>query len=358
MSVHFSAGFRADAPVAGIRFGAGARTETGFEVKSLGCARAVVLATPDQRAQAEELAESMGKLAVGVIATAAMHTPVDVSEAAVEECRTLGVDCLVAMGGGSSIGLGKAIALRTDLPVIAVPTTYAGSEATPVIGQSEGGRKTALTDVRVQPQRIVYDPELVATLPVGLSVTSGLNAVAHAAEALYARDRNPLATSLAIAGIRLFAVGLPKVIDNPADLEARGDTLMGAWHCGAVLGQVGMALHHKLCHVLGGTFGLPHAAVHAIVLPHAIAYNEVAVPNLLAPLAEVLGAEKAGQGLFDLSARLGAPQALTEIGFGEDEIEQAVTQALQNSYWNPRELTASGLTALLRDAVTGRRPQS
>ncbi|MEM8823360.1 MAG: maleylacetate reductase, partial [Pseudomonadota bacterium] len=280
----FTVGFRSDAPVVQIRFGPGARHGVAEEVESLGAKRALVLSTPEQREAAETVAEALGDRSAGVFAGAVMHTPVEVSDAAAAHAREVGADCTVAIGGGSTIGLGKAITLRTDLPQIAIPTTYAGSEATPVIGQSQDGKKTTQTAPKVQPVRIIYDPELVATLPPAMTVTSGLNAIAHAAEALYARDRNPLATSLALSGIRLFVSSLPKVMDEPSNLQARADTLFGAWHCGAVLAQVGMALHHKLCHTLGGSFDLPHAPTHAIVLPHAVAYNEAAVPDQLAPL--------------------------------------------------------------------------
>jgi maleylacetate reductase len=170
-----------------------------------------------------------------------------------------------------------------------VPTTYAGSEATPILGQTEGQVKTTLSDPRVQPEVILYDAELVASLPVPMTVTSALYAIAHAAEGLYAQDRNPLSSALAVEGMRAFAEALPRVIAAPGDLTARGEALYGAWLCGTVLGQVGMALHHKLCHTLGGSFGLPHAETHAVILPHAIAYNEAAVPDLLAPLRRSAG---------------------------------------------------------------------
>src|SRR5687767_1021815 len=215
-----------------------------------------------------------GTLCVGTFGSAAMHTPVEVSEAALAEARRLGADAVVSLGGGSTIGLGKAIALRADLPQVAVPTTYAGSEATPILGETQGGRKTTQRNPKLLPVVIVYDVELTLTLPAALSVASGLNAIAHAIEARYARERNPMTSLLALTGIRALVTALPGIVADPNDREARSDALYGAWACGTCLAHASMALHHKICHVLGGTFGLPHAETHAIVLAHAVAYNE------------------------------------------------------------------------------------
>jgi maleylacetate reductase len=286
-----------------------------------------------------------------------MHTPVDVTRDALEHAQSIGADSIVAVGGGSTIGLGKAIALQTGLPQIAVPTTYAGSEATPILGQTAEGVKTTLTDPEILPDIILYDPELVATLPAAMTVTSALNAVAHAVEALYARDRRTETTKLAQEGIQAFATGLPKVVKNPLDLEARQQTLQGAWSCGTVLGQVGMALHHKLCHTLGGSLDLPHAETHAIILPHAIAYNERDIPELLAPVAEILNGADASQALWDFSKNLGAPMALQDLGVNENDLERVVEIALCNPYWNPREIDAEGLKGLLLRALYGERPR-
>ena len=198
------------------------------------------------------------------------------------------VDCLVALGGGSTTGLGKAIAYRTDLPQIVIPTSYAGSEVTPILGQTQDGKKTTLKSSRVLPEVVLYDPELSRGLPVLMSVTSGINAVAHAAEALYAQDRNPISSLIAVEGIKALTNALPKIVENPSDMSARSAARYGTWLCGSVLGDVGMALHHKLCHTLGGAFGLPHAETHTVVLPHAIAFNTAEVPELLAPIGAAL----------------------------------------------------------------------
>ncbi|MEM8630050.1 MAG: maleylacetate reductase [Pseudomonadota bacterium] len=339
-------------------FGAGVRHKLGDELNALNCRRALVLSTPQQSDVAMDLAAGLNGHVAGIFSRAAMHTPVDVTEDALAHARDVGADCFVAIGGGSTTGLGKALALRTELPQIVVPTTYAGSEATPILGQTEDGVKTTLTDRRVMPDVILYDPELTISLPVAMTITSGLNAMAHAAEALYAQDRSEASTALAVEGLEAFQRALPKVLEDPSDVSAREDTLRGAYACGAVLGRVGMALHHKLCHTLGGSFDLPHAQTHAIILPHAIHYNEAAVPELLKPVADILGGQAAGQALWDFASDLGAPLALKDLGLEEADLDRATEIALKKPYWNPRDITADGIRALLQDAWAGQRPAS
>ncbi|MDF3834397.1 maleylacetate reductase, partial [Cupriavidus basilensis] len=249
-------------------FEAGGLARLPEEVEKLGARRALVLTTPEQRPLGERVAQALGARAAGVHDKAQMHVPMETAEAARAEAARLGADCCVAVGGGSTIGLGKAIALTSDLPIVAVPTTYAGSEMTPIYGLTDGGLKKTGRDLRVLPRTVIYDPELTLTLPAQLSACSGMNAMAHAVEALYAQDANPIISLMAEASIGALAVALPAVMDNPADLEARSGALYGAWLAGACLGSVGMALHHKLCHTLGGSFNLPHAQAHTIVLPY------------------------------------------------------------------------------------------
>jgi maleylacetate reductase len=339
-----------------VRFGVGASHKVADDVLALGCSRALILSTPQQVAAAMRTAEDLGPLAAGIFSKAAMHTPVEITVEALAHVAEVRADCVVAVGGGSTTGLGKAIALRTDLPQVVIPTTYAGSEATSILGQTEKGLKTTVTDDRVQPEVIIYDPSLVVGLPVPMTVTSALNAIAHAVEALYARDGNPLSSTLAMEGIRAFARALPQVVADPHDLTARGETLYGAWLCGTVLGQVGMALHHKLCHTLGGSFNLPHAETHAVILPHAVAYTEPAVPDLLAPVAQALGGATAGAALHAFSVRLGAPMALRDFGLKEADLDHATEIATRNPYWNPRPVDPVPLRALLQRAWAGEPP--
>lgn len=284
-----------------------------------------------------------------------MHTPVGVTEKAMMIVREREIDGVVSVGGGSTIGLGKAIALRTDLPQIVIPTTYAGSEMTPILGETRDGKKTTQSSAAILPEVVIYDVDLTLSLPVSLSGTSGINAIAHAVEALYARDRNPIVSLMAIEGISALFVALPRIAEAPSDLEARADALYGAWLCGSCLGAVGMALHHKLCHVLGGSFNLPHAETHTIVLPHALAYNSPAVPETIARLESVLGPDPA-LALYNLAKTVGAPQGLRELGMAEADIDVAVSQALANPYWNPRTLELGPLRNLIARAWAGEPP--
>lgn len=339
-----------------VRFGPGLRHSVREEVARLGCTHALVLSTPQQCDSAMQVAEALGDMAAGIFARAAMHTPVEISEEAVAHLNDVKADCVIAIGGGSTTGLAKAIALRTDVPQIVIPTTYAGSEATPILGQTENGIKTTLTDPKVQPETILYDPELVTSLPTAMTVTSALNAIAHAAEALYAENRTDHSTALAIDGMQHFADGLPAVLENPADVMAREKTLRGAYACGAVLGQVGMALHHKLCHTLGGSFDLPHADTHAIILPHAIHYNAQAVPGPLKPITDIFGGTAPGPALHAFATKMNAPLALQDLGVTQDNLDHAADLATQKPYPNPAPITRDGIRQLLQAAWTGTAP--
>lgn len=337
-------------------FGSGTLAQVADEVRGLGCSRAMVLSTDQQRHEAEALAERLGPLAAGVFAGAAMHTPADVTERARARAEASGADCLVSLGGGSTIGLGKAVALRTDLPQVAIPTTYAGSEATPILGETANGRKTTQRTMRVLPEVVIYDVDLTLTLPVALSMTSGMNAIAHAVEALYAREANPVTSALAEQGMAALAWALPRIATDPADPAARSRALFGAWACGTCLGSVGMSLHHKLCHVLGGSFGLPHAETHTVVLPHAAAYNAAAAPAAMVCIARALGAEDGPAGLFALARQLRAPASLRELGMTEAALDEAAELAVASPYPNPRPIERAALRALLDDAFHGRAP--
>ncbi|NTF33832.1 maleylacetate reductase [Rhizobium skierniewicense] len=337
-------------------FGRGTIGTLAQEAERLSVDRVLVLSTPEQAEQAEAIAAVLGQRFAGLYPKAQMHTPVDVTVDALRMVEHVGANALLSFGGGSTTGLGKAIAFRTDLPQIVVPTTYAGSEATPILGETEHGRKATKSDPRILPEVIVYDVDLTLTLPVAMSVTSGLNAVAHAVEALYAREGNPVISLLAEQGISAFARALPIIARQPDDPDARADALYGAWLCGLCLGSVGMALHHKLCHTLGGMFNLPHGPMHTSLLPHAVAYNAPAAPEAMRRVAGALGARDAAGGLFDLAEKLGASMALKSMGMPADGIDPAVEQAMANAYWNPRELEGEGLRRLLANAYEGRRP--
>jgi len=337
-------------------FGAGTLALLPEEIERLGLQRVLIVATPQQAAEAEALAIRLGGRAAAIFAEAAMHTPVDVTERALAAMAGTAVDGLIAVGGGSTTGLAKAIALRTDLPQIVAPTTYAGSEMTPILGETKDGRKTTLTSPKVLPEVVIYDVDLTLTLPPALSLTSGMNAIAHAVEALYAREANPVITLMAEEGIAALARALPVIVPSPKDREARSDALYGAWLCGICLGSVGMALHHKLCHTLGGTFDLPHSETHTAVLPHAVAYNAPAAPDAMRRVARALGVGEAAGGLYDLASKLGAKMALRDLGMPESGIDRAADLALQNPYFNPRPLERDAIRTLIRNAWAGVRP--
>lgn len=338
-------------------FGAGARESVVEELERLRCKRVFLLSGPQGADDAGKLQELLGSRAIGRFAGAVMHTPLEVTEYALQAVHAQRADVLIALGGGSATGLSKAIALRTDLPQIVIPTTYAGSEMTPILGETAAGRKTTVRDLKVLPEVVIYDVELTYTLPAGLSATSGMNAIAHAIEALYAKDGSPIVSIMATEAIGALARALPAIAADPRDEVARSDALYGAWLCGSVLGSVGMALHHKLCHVLGGSFNLPHAETHAVVLPHATAFNAETEPEKLAPVAALLDNGGPGQGLYDLAKRIGAPTSLKELGLPSEAIDRAADIAMEQPYWNPRALTRVGIRALLDDAWHGRRPR-
>ena len=325
------------------------------EIERFGCHRALILSTPFQKEDADALSKRIGSLSAGVFADARMHTPVDVTRRALDAFGKSGADCIVSLGGGSTIGLGKAMAWSNGAPHLVVATTYAGSEVTDILGQTEDGVKTTIRDPGIRPQTVIYDPELTLGLPVPMSVSSGLNAMAHAVEGLYAHDANPVTSLMAVEGIRALKDALPAIVERPTDVEARSGALYGSWLCGIVLGSVAMALHHKLCHTLGGTFDLPHAETHAILLPHTAAYNFKAAADALRPAAELFGGDLGG-GLHDLAVHLGAPTALKDIGFHEADLAKAADLAVKNPYSNPREITRDGILDLLNRAYTGARP--
>jgi alcohol dehydrogenase class IV len=328
-------------------FGNGRMSETKAEAERLGMKAPMIVTGRQQAALGASLAKRLG---AAHFDGARMHTPTDVTDRAMAFFAARQADGVIALGGGSSIGLGKALALRTGCPQIAIPTTYAGSEMTPILGETADGVKTTKRDPKIQPETVIYDPDLTVSLPLAMSATSGINAIAHAVEALYAKDGNPVISLMAEEGIRALASALPDVTNQ------RSEALYGAWLCGAVLGVAGMALHHKLCHVLGGSFNLPHAETHTVILPHATAFNAAATPQAMNAIARALGEEDAAMGLHKLAKRLNAPVSLKELGMNEKDLPRAVELAIANPYWNPQAVTEQGIARLLDNAFHGRQP--
>jgi maleylacetate reductase len=348
--------FQYDALPARVVFGVGTLARLPDEVARLQLRRVLVLSTAGQRAHADRIRALLGPLAAGIFAGAVMHTPVEVTEAALALTSSLQIDGLIAIGGGSAIGLGKALAVRTDLPQIVIPTTYAGSEATPVLGETVEGWKRTQRSPRILPETILYDVALTTGLPVHVSMASGLNAMAHAAEALYAADRNPLTSIMAEGALAALIDALPRIRSQPNDLEARTVALWAAWLCGSCLGAVGMALHHKLCHTLGGAFDLPHAETHAILLPHALAYNLPFAAEAHRALARTFHRDDPAMALDQLTRQLSLPRALSELGMPQAAIDHAADLAVRDPYPNPRPLEREALRALLQRAWSGDPP--
>lgn len=337
-------------------FGSGTIETVGEELARLGHDGALVLANEQQRSCAEQVSRHLGPLSAGVFAGAVMHTPVAVTEKATEVYRTSGATAVVSIGGGSVTGLGKAIAMRTAADQIVLPTTYAGSEMTDILGETADGTKVTRRSPDIRPETVIYDVDLTLTLPVGLTVTSAMNAIAHAVEALYAPDRNPILELFCRDAIAAFRTSIPTLIAHPEDRDARSRALYAAWGCSTALGYASMGFHHKLAHVLGGSFETPHAETHAILLPHTTAFNEVAVPDLLKPVAEIFAGRSAAESLWDFAEAVNAPRSLQAIGLSQQDLDKAADIAVQNSYENPRKLERSAIRSVLQKAWEGRRP--
>jgi len=340
-----------------VRFGAGSVGSLRDELELLGLRRVLVLCSPGQRHIGESVASALGEYSVGLRAEAVVHVPVRVADSAGAAAVTSGADGCVTVGGGSAIGLGKAVALRHGMPVVAVPTTYAGSEMTSVWGLTANGRKETGRDPKVLPRSVIYDPELTVGLPVGVSVTSGINAIAHAVEALYAPDATPISSLMAEEGVRALAEALPVIVADGADVDGRRQALYGGWLCGAALGATTMSLHHSLCHVLGGTLNLPHSGTHSVVLPYVLAFNEAHAPTASAALSRALGvASSPADRLWHLARELGAPTSLAELGMDPRDIDRIVLEVTERPYGNPHPFTQDSLRDLVSAAWSGKWP--
>jgi maleylacetate reductase len=340
-------------------FGPGSRHTVGDELDRAGIGRVLLLSTPRERGPVEAIAASFADRVAGHFDGARMHVPHDVAEAALAAARECGADGALAVGGGSTTGLAKALALSAGLPYVAVPTTFAGSEMTSIWGMTTEGRKRTGRDERVRPRTAVYDAELVTTLPVELAVASGLNAVAHAAEALYAPDRSPLIETIAVEAVRALVPALRRVADDPEDVENRAAALYGASMCGVCLSATQMSLHHKICHVLGGSFDLLHAETHATVLPYVLAYNLPVTPAAEEALKAALGSLDPISDLWALSRLTSAHGSLADLGMRREDIDKAadlILEHLGRPQANPRPVDRDSLRTILTAAWEGGRP--
>ena len=338
-----------------------AAASLGSEVGLLGATRVMLIAAAAERQLADAVAVDLP--VVLRYADVVMHVPVEAADRARAAAAAHEVDALVSVGGGSTTGLAKAIALTTGLPILAVPTTYAGSEATPVWGLTEGAKKTTGVDRRVLPKSVIYDASLTTSLPVDLSVASGLNALAHCVDSLWAPSADPINAAFAVEGITALATGLPRVVADPAGLEGRELVLYAAYLSAVAFASAGSGLHHKICHVLGGAYNLPHAQTHATVLPYVLALNGPAAPGAERRIAVALqGAGFSGSGALDsllaFTRALDAPHALSDYGFTEQAVPEAAAAVLAVvPRSNPRQVTRDDLEVLLRAACSGTDPR-
>lgn len=337
-------------------FGAGTVLEVRAELDALRARRVMIIASGSSIHQADFLSNQLGDRLTARVDQVNPHVPIE----DVERARNLVVasssQAVVTIGGGSAIGLGKNIAVRAPIQHLAIPTTYSGSEMTSIYGVTVDGVKRTGRDHRAKPQTVVYDPDLSRALPMRLTAGSTMNAAAHCIEALYAEQRNPVTSLIAIEGLGALRSGLERVVADPIDLIGRSSLLYGAFLGGTALGAVGMAIHHKICHVLGGTLGLSHSDANAVILPHVVAANARAEPQVMAAIAGVLGMADPAGGLSDMAVEAGAPSNLSELGLYEHDLDRAAGLVLEDPGYNPRSVEHGWIRQLLDDAFLGRRP--
>jgi len=313
----------------------------------------MLVSTPGRTVLVDRAKEILGALVVESFDRAVVHVPAHTAAEARAAAEGSRADILIALGGSSAIGVAKAVALALPLPIIAVPTTYGGSEMTPIWGMTRDAKKETGRDPRVQPMVVIYDPDLTLSLPARITAASGMNAIAHCIEALYAPDATPATTAAACEGLRLLASSLPRLAASPGDREQRADALRGAMYAGWSLGHVQMGLHHKLCHVIGGAFDLPHADTHAVMLPYTAAYNRDAASDAMRTAAKILDVEDTPSELLSIAQMIGAPLSLREIGFPEAGLSRAAELALEQRYPNPAPITLEGISILLDAGYRG-----
>jgi alcohol dehydrogenase class IV len=336
-------------------FGPGARHGLADELDRLGLSQVVLIASRSSRGEADTLAAALDHRLTWRVDGVRRHVPADLAEEVTADAGKVGADGVVTLGGGSATGLGKAVALH-GFPLLAVPTTYAGSEMTPVWGvTSTCGRETGI-DSRVLPRTVIYDPELTLSLPPLLTAASGMNAVAHCLEALWVAGASPLSGPLALDGARALCEALPAAVAEPWDPKARSRALVGACQAGMALATAGLGLHHRLCHELGSRYDLPHAQTHAAVLPHVVGFNEPVLGALAARMAVAVGAGRASTGVHDLAVRMGLSMALSELGMPESGIAEVAAAVAADAPPNPRPVDDAVLRSLLRAAWVGDSP--
>lgn len=342
----------------GVVFGPGAFKTVGAEVEKLGATRCLVISTPGRSAIAERIRDILGQSCVDVHANAKSHIPIDVVRDAQVKIKALEVDCMVAIGGGASIGLAKAIALETGLPFIAIPTTYSGSEMTGFCGITVDGVKRMHKSARMLARVVIYDPELTLGLPADITMASAMNALAHCVDALYVSTSSPITKHTAVEGLRVITQSLKAVLARPREIGPRSDLLYGAYLGGAAL-TGGFALQHRLAQLIGGALELSHADAHAAILPYVIAFNAPFAPRANARIAAVFNADNAAAWLYDFAVSVGSPLGLKVLGMKESDIDRCAGLVIENNNgFNPRPLDRNGIRKLIECAFYGLSPDA
>ncbi len=350
-------GFTYDALPGRVVFGNGAATGLGQEIGRLGCKRVLFIASPRWRDFVAERLAELDDAGAGHFDNVVSQAPGELADELAELARGDGVDGVVALGGGGAVGLAKTTALYVDgVQIVAMPTTYSGSEMTAVIGITRDGLKRSVADIRVKPKTVIYDPALTVGLPPAVTGPSGMNALAHCVEALYAQAPVPVISLVAEEGIRALSEGVPAACARPDDPAPRARALYGAWLAGAAVATAGVGIHHRACHVLGGSFGIGHGAANSVMLPQAVKFNATAAPEAIGRAAAALGADDAAGAIFDLAQGMGSPTALKDLGFAAGDLDRAAALTVEMTPYNPRALDIAGVRALFDDAFHGRRP--
>src|SRR5438132_8260291 len=345
-----------------VLFGRGAIDRVGAEAEALG-ERVLFVCTPSLKASshAARVRASLGDRLVAEFTEVEPHVPREAVEAARALADEKQVAVVVALGGGSATGVGKGAVVAEDRSLIAIPTTYAGSEMTPVFGTTDRaeGRKSVRRDPAVLPKLVLYDPEVTLDLAPELTASTAINALAHCVEACYARNVNPSVPPVALEGIRRIVRSLPLCITNGRNLDAREDLLTGAYLAGFSIGNAAMALHHGLCHVLGGRTGVAHGVLNTVMLPHVMQFNADAVPDAMSAIADAMDAgartrdfAAAPRGVAALVASLPVPKRLRDAGVPEAILDEVGTEAAGNATVrnNPKPVTDANLRELLHRA--------
>jgi maleylacetate reductase len=343
------------APAARVVLGAGRAREIAAELDLLGIKRVLVVCTPSGARRYDDIISALGARCAVVFAKAEAHCPQPIAEAALEAFVTHRADGIVTIGGGSTVGLGKFIAAKRGAPLLAIPTTLSGSEMTSLYGVKIGNEKRTWNDMAARPRAVIYDPALTETLPARETAATGMNCLAHCVEALYPAQPNPVARLLALEGIRSLAASLPGVIERN-NVASRARALYAGFIGGMLVSMVGIGLHHKICHIIGGHFDVPHGDSNSVILPHVIAFNAPAMPDIAADIAGALGSRAAAVGIADLAARIGAPRSLHALGIPATGLAAVAREVVAKGIHNPRPMTVEGIEALLDGAWEGKLP--